>query len=67
MTETCGIISREDVKTGPPHSGSTGVLVPGVECKILDVDTAEPLPPFQKGQILVRGQNMMQGRLYIQR
>ncbi|XP_071908293.1 probable CoA ligase CCL7 [Coffea arabica] len=61
MTETCGIISREDVKTGPPHSGSTGVLVPGVECKILDVDTAEPLPPFQKGQILVRGQNMMQG------
>ncbi|CDP06777.1 unnamed protein product [Coffea canephora] len=61
VTETCGIISIEDVKTGPPHSGSTGVLFPGVECKILDVDTAEPLPPFQKGQILVRGQNMMQG------
>ncbi|KAL3536237.1 hypothetical protein ACH5RR_004698 [Cinchona calisaya] len=61
MTETCGIISVEDVKTGPPHSGSTGFLVPGIECKILDVDTMKPLPPFQKGEILVRGENMMQG------
>ncbi|CAI9780181.1 unnamed protein product [Fraxinus pennsylvanica] len=63
MTETCGIISIENTKIGSHHSGSTGVLVPGVESQIIDINSKKSLPPFHKGEIWVRGQNMMQGYL----
>nr|AMW91733.1 CoA ligase-like protein 7 [Scutellaria baicalensis] len=61
MTETCGIVSVENVYAGPRHSGSAGTLVPGVECQIVSVDKLKPLPPGQLGEICVRGPNMMQG------
>ncbi|EEF42901.1 probable CoA ligase CCL10 isoform X2 [Ricinus communis] len=61
MTETCGIISIEDRKEGIRLSGSTGLLVPGVESQIISVDTAKPLPPNQLGEICLRGANMMEG------
>lgn len=62
MTETCGIISLENPKEGTRLSGSTGVLVPGVESQIVSVDTSKPLPPYEIGEICLRGANMMQGR-----
>lgn len=65
MTETCGIISIENTKIGSRHSGSTGVLVPGVESQIIDINSMKSLPPFHKGEIWVRGQNMMQGKFHI--
>ncbi|KAI3878090.1 hypothetical protein MKX03_014358 [Papaver bracteatum] len=61
MTESCGIISIENPYDGVRYSGSTGPLVPGVESKIVSVDTIKSLPPTQIGEIWLRGQNMTQG------
>ncbi|XP_050229071.1 probable CoA ligase CCL10 [Mercurialis annua] len=61
MTETCGIIALDDPRERNRLSGSTGLLVPGVESRIISVETSKPLPPNQVGEICLRGPNMMQG------
>ncbi|XP_077225828.1 putative CoA ligase CCL7 isoform X1 [Tasmannia lanceolata] len=61
LTESCGITSLENKTEGDQHFGSTGILVPGVESKIVSVDTLRPLPPNQLGEIWIRGPNMMTG------
>nr|ATG32161.1 4-coumarate:CoA ligase [Glehnia littoralis] len=61
MTETTSVVSVESQLGGPRHTGSAGMLVPGVECQIVSVDTLERLPPNQLGEICVRGPNIMQG------
>lgn len=61
MTETTGLITMESPIIGPRNSGSTGILIPGIEVKIVSVDTDKPLPINQMGEIWVRGASMMQG------
>ncbi|KDP29158.1 hypothetical protein JCGZ_16547 [Jatropha curcas] len=60
-TETCGIISIENPRESTCLSGSTGMLVPGVQSQIVSVDMSKPLPPNQLGEICLQGANMMQG------
>uniref|UniRef100_A0A0A0LDK0 4-coumarate--CoA ligase n=1 Tax=Cucumis sativus TaxID=3659 RepID=A0A0A0LDK0_CUCSA len=61
MTETCGVISVENVGVESTQSGATGSLVSGVEAQILSIETQKRLPPGETGEICVRGPNMMKG------
>uniref|UniRef100_A0A0D6QTL9 AMP-dependent synthetase/ligase domain-containing protein n=1 Tax=Araucaria cunninghamii TaxID=56994 RepID=A0A0D6QTL9_ARACU len=62
MTETCGIATMEDSRR-KRHFGSTGTLVSCVDAKIACLETGKPLPPNQKGEIWLRGPNIMRGYL----
>lgn len=61
MTETCGVISMENLGVESRLSGSTGFLVSGIEAQILSTETQKRLPPGETGEICVRGPNMMKG------
>ena len=43
--------------------GSVGLVLPNMECKIIDVATGEELGPGQDGEVCVRGPNIMRGYL----
>lgn len=65
MTETfgpyCG--SALDTDLPPAAHGSCGRAFDGIEIRILDVETGLPLPSGNRGEIALRGPNLMSGIL----
>jgi acyl-CoA synthetase (AMP-forming)/AMP-acid ligase II len=67
MTETCGphTLSPPDY---PDHlRGAFGPPMPGMSHKIIDLDTGEALPEGGTGELLVRGDALMQGFVKVER
>ena len=63
MTETSPVTHSSPA---PPHEvkfGSVGVPAPNTECKIVDLETGEPLGPGERGEVCVRGPQIMTGYL----
>ena len=63
MTETSPVTHSSPA---PPHTlklGSVGVPAPNTECKIVDLESGEPLGPNEKGEVCVRGPQIMTGYL----
>jgi acyl-CoA synthetase (AMP-forming)/AMP-acid ligase II len=63
MTETSPVTHSSPA---PPHEvkfGSVGVPAPNTECKIVDLETGESLGPGERGEVCVRGPQIMRGYL----
>ena len=63
MTETSPVTHSSPAPPKQIKFGSVGVAAPNTECKIIDLETGEPLGPNQKGEICVRGPQVMMGYL----
>jgi long-chain acyl-CoA synthetase len=59
LTETSPIINVR--RPWRNVRGADGEPIPGVEIRIADPETKQPLPPGQKGLVLIRGPQVMQG------
>ncbi|WP_330301478.1 class I adenylate-forming enzyme family protein [Streptomyces sp. NBC_00503] len=46
-----------------PKSGSVGPVVPGTECRVVDLESRRPLEVFATGEVQVRGPQVMAGYL----
>ncbi|MDF1567252.1 MAG: AMP-binding protein [Spirochaetaceae bacterium] len=58
LTEAAPIISAN---TPDCHKfGTSGMVMPGIECRIMKTDNEESAPG-EKGQIVIRGENVMKG------
>ncbi|MDD7942728.1 AMP-binding protein [Actinomycetospora lutea] len=62
MTEAVAAIALFDPSV-PVVPGSVGVLLPGVEARIVDIMTGGDLGAGETGELLVRGPNLMTGYL----
>lgn len=65
MTETFGTHSSEalDRPVRPGKAGTFGRAMPGVERRVVSLETGEVVPPGQEGELHIRGTNMMRGYL----
>lgn len=59
-TATCVTAARFD-DPEPIRAGTFGRVLPGMEIRIADPETRQPLPPGDPGEILVKGSTMMEG------
>jgi long-chain acyl-CoA synthetase len=60
MTETCGV-GTLSTGFGEHPIGSAGVPVPDVDVRFLDLQTGEEVPLGEKGELCIRGPNVMTG------
>jgi len=63
MTETSPVTHSSPSDPTRIKFGSVGVAAPNTEVKIADVDTGQPLDRGQKGEVCVRGPQIMKGYL----
>ncbi len=60
LTETAPVVTLRILKD-PNYLGSAGRPIDGTELKIVDPNTFETLQPFQKGLIMIKGPQVMNG------
>lgn len=58
-----GILPHPDNAIEAMKKGSIGEVLPGMEARIVDIETGEDLGPGQEGEILLKGPNVMKGYL----
>ncbi|HEX7771195.1 MAG TPA: AMP-binding protein [Pyrinomonadaceae bacterium] len=63
MTETSPVTHSSPAPPLEIKFGSVGVPAPNTECKIIDLETGAPLGPGEKGEVCVRGPQVMIGYL----
>ena len=63
MTETSPVTHSSPAPPLAIKFGSVGVPAPNTECKIVDLGTGAPLGPGEKGEVCVRGPQVMTGYL----
>src|SRR5215216_2545546 len=63
MTETSPVTHSSPAPPLDIRFGSVGVAAPNTECKIIDLETGAPLGPGEKGEVCVRGPQVMKGYL----
>jgi acyl-CoA synthetase (AMP-forming)/AMP-acid ligase II len=63
MTETSPVTHSSPAPPRELKFGSVGVPAPNTECKIVDLETGEALPPGERGEVCVRGPQVMIGYL----
>jgi acyl-CoA synthetase (AMP-forming)/AMP-acid ligase II len=63
MTETSPVTHSSPAPPFEVKFGSVGVPAPNTECKIVDLASGEILPAGQRGEVCVRGPQIMRGYL----
>jgi acyl-CoA synthetase (AMP-forming)/AMP-acid ligase II len=61
MTETSPATHCTGSDAGKLKPGSVGICVPNTECKIIDVETGEAVGTGRRGELWVRGPQVMKG------
>jgi len=63
MTETSPVTHSSPAPPLELKFGSVGVAAPNTECKIIDLESGAALGPGEKGEVCVRGPQIMKGYL----
>ncbi|HZJ47076.1 MAG TPA: 4-coumarate--CoA ligase family protein [Pyrinomonadaceae bacterium] len=63
MTETSPVTHSSPAPPFEVKFGSVGVPAPNTECKVIDLETGEMLAAGQRGEVCVRGPQIMRGYL----
>jgi acyl-CoA synthetase (AMP-forming)/AMP-acid ligase II len=63
MTETSPVTHSSPAPPRTIKFGSVGVVAPSTECMIIDLETGAPLGPGERGEVCVRGPQVMKGYL----
>jgi len=63
MTETSPVTHSSPAPPMDAKFGSVGVAAPNTECKIIDLESGASVGPGEKGEVCVRGPQVMKGYL----